>query len=286
MSLQSKFQFIAAGLVAYALGTLALALFFANTTYTPATLGSISGSTKLPDMRSIDDIPTRKQTFIQLIAPMTVQKNNALLEVRELLLGMLDELAAGKTLSHVQEQQLQRLTSRYKIKVSKSPDKGSNQDLTHTQQIKRLLTRVDIIPASMVVAQAAAESGWGTSRFARQAQNLFGQWCYTKGCGLVPKRRSKGATHEVQKFSGVEQAVNAYYHNINTHRTYSDVRARRAALRNAGTPITGPALIPGLTGYSSRGQVYVDELAELIRYNKLSVLDQEPALGDTASKEG
>ncbi|WP_052481313.1 glucosaminidase domain-containing protein [Gilvimarinus agarilyticus] len=268
---QRKFQLIAAALVIYALGTLALALFFASTHYKPASLGSISGDTVLPNMRAIDDIPTRKQTFIQLIAPMASAKNDAIMQARARLTDMLSALAQGKALSYVQKEQLRRLGKRYQVDTDA-------QAAPQTQQIKKLLRRVDVIPTSMVVAQAATESGWGTSRFARQAQNLFGQWCYTKGCGLVPKSRNKGATHEVQKFPSLEQAVNAYYHNINTHRTYAAVRSRRAALRDAGQPITGPELIPGLVGYSSRGQVYVDELGELIRYNKLELLDQSNAL--------
>ncbi|WP_339896669.1 glucosaminidase domain-containing protein [uncultured Gilvimarinus sp.] len=275
MIVQRKFQLIAAILVLYALGTLALALFFASTHYQPATLGSISGDTTLPNMRAIDDIPTRKQTFIQLIAPMAAAKNDAIMQARARLTDMLGDLAQGKTLSYVQREQLQRLKARYRIAADKPIDESTTP---HAQHIKKLLRRVDIIPTSMVVAQAAAESGWGTSRFARQAQNLFGQWCYTKGCGLVPKKRSKGATHEVQKFPSLEQAINAYYHNINTHRTYAAVRSRRAALRNAGQAITGEELIAGLGGYSSRGQVYIDELAELIRYNKLALLDQDNTL--------
>lgn len=275
MTIERKFKLLAGALVAYALATLALVLFLTSTSYTPTSLGNISGATMLPNMLDIDDIPTRKKTFMQLISPMVAQKNNALLSVRELLQGMQDDVTRGDTLTHVQQKQLKTLATRYKINKSVNRQ-DPEQQVIPAVQIKQLLKRVDVIPPSMVIAQAAAESGWGTSRFARQAQNLFGQWCYTKGCGLVPKRRSKGAAHEVQKFSSLEQAVNAYYRNINTHRTYSDVRARRAALRKADKPITGQALIPGLTGYSSRGQVYVDELAELIRYNKLSVLDQKP----------
>lgn len=270
MQRQPKFTLIATGLLIYALATLALTLFLANTQYAPRPLGSISGSTQLPDMGAITHIPERKQTFIQLLAPMVAQKNRALLNQREQLLAMQDDIDQGHSLSHVQTNRLARLQQHYKLKA------GAQAEPNNTEPIRTLLKRVDIIPASMVIAQAAAESGWGTSRFARQAQNLFGQWCYRKGCGLVPKRRNQGAKHEVQKFASVEQAVHAYYRNINTHRAYRGVRQRRAALREGGKAITGPALIPGLSKYSSRGHVYVEEIAELIRYNKLSALDQNP----------
>ncbi|WP_049723531.1 glucosaminidase domain-containing protein [Gilvimarinus polysaccharolyticus] len=276
MPQQRKFQLLAGALALYALATLSLVMFFSHSTYTPTELGSIEGSTLLPNMQDIADIPTRKQTFIQLITPMIAQKNSALLEVRKLVLEMQARLARGETLTHVQKGQLQRLVLHYKIKNKKNDSQNDlQQALTTAQKIEQLLLRIDVIPASMVIAQAAAESGWGTSRFAQQAQNLFGQWCYTKGCGLIPKRRSKGAAHEVRKFSSLEQAVNAYYRNINTHRTYRDVRTRRAALRQADKRIGGLALIPGLTGYSSRGQVYVDEISELIKYNKLDSLDTD-----------
>jgi|SRR5690554_1256036 len=277
MPAQGKFPLLAGVLVAYAVLTLALVMYVANTSYTPASLGDISGDTKLPELQNIDDIATRKQAFIDLITPMVEQKNNALLEVRELLLQMQHEIAQGKTLSHTQKAQMRRLAVHYKLAAKSTAEPAPTKTEVKTppaEQIQQLLKRVDIIPASMVVAQAAAESGWGTSRFAQQAQNLFGQWCYNKGCGLVPKRRAAGATHEVQKFASLEQAVNAYFHNINTHYTYQPVRAHRAKLRRAGEAISGQLLIAGLTGYSSRGQAYVDELAELIRYNKLDALEQ------------
>jgi Bax protein len=274
MQPQPKFKLIAVALLIYALATLALTLFLANSQYAPRAADGISGSTQLPDMSAITHIPERKQTFIQLLAPMVAQKNRALLHQRQQLLAMRDDLARGNRLSHVQSHLLARLQQHYKLQTNGKTEPAKPN--SNPKPILTLLKRVDIIPASMVIAQAAAESGWGTSRFARQAQNLFGQWCYRKGCGLVPKRRNKGAQHEVQKFASVEQAVNAYYRNINTHRAYRGVRQRRAALREAGKAITGLALIPGLSQYSSRGQVYVDEIAELIRYNKLSALDKNP----------
>ncbi|MDO3381056.1 glucosaminidase domain-containing protein [Gilvimarinus algae] len=266
MQSQKKFQLTAAVLAAYALGTLALTLYLSQSVHTASQLALLSGSTKLPNMKSISDIPSRKQTFIDLLLPMIEEKNTALLQLRGEVLQMQRQLRTGQALTHVQLRRLERLKQRYQI------DDDDNA-LSAEQSLDILNRRVDIIPPSMVLAQAAAESGWGTSRFAQQAQNLFGQWCYSKGCGIVPARRAAGARHEVRRFRGIEHALNAYYRNINSHRAYREVRQKRAELRKAETPVTGNALITGLTQYSSRGQAYVDELAELIRYNRLGELD-------------
>jgi Bax protein len=133
--------------------------------------------------------------------------------------------------------------------------------------------RVDEIPPSLALAQAAIESAWGTSRFAVQGNNLFGQWCYKKGCGLVPLRRDSGSRHEVAKFSSVTQSVNAYMRNLNTHRAYSDLRANRAQLKATEQNVTGHLLAANLLDYSELREVYVEEIRAVIRINKLAQYD-------------
>jgi len=150
-------------------------------------------------------------------------------------------------------------------------------DLSSAELIKELLIRVDTVPPSLALAQAAVESGWGTSRFAVQANNLFGQWCYEKGCGLVPSQRNSGANHEVAKFKNVSDAVYSYTRNINTHRAYKDLRMSRAALRADDETVTGHILAEGLLRYSERGEDYVHELQAVIRINKLAPYDEPKA---------
>ncbi|MCP8900757.1 glucosaminidase domain-containing protein [Gilvimarinus xylanilyticus] len=264
MNPNKKFIAVALALLIYAVGTLVLTLTLSLQSYRPAGLGQLSGSTRLPDLRKIENTAQRKQAFVNQLAPLIEQKNQALIQLRQELNQARSQLANEQPLTHVQQKRIERLSRRYKV--------DAKPPIT-TTDIDTLLRRLDALPPSMVLAQAAKESGWGTSRFARQGNNLFGQWCYTQGCGLVPKNRNSGARHEVQKFSGIEDAINAYYRNINTHQTYRDVRARRAQARKKNTDLSGLDLINGLNGYSSRGAVYVQELAQLIRYNDFEKLD-------------
>jgi Bax protein len=129
--------------------------------------------------------------------------------------------------------------------------------------------RIGIVPESLVLVQAAKESGWGTSRFAREGNNLFGQRCYSPGCGLVPRNRASDAEFWVAEFDSVHESITSYVMNLKTHAQYRDFRIRRQQLREAAQPLTGLALADGLLGYSELGQSYVDEIRDLLRYNEL-----------------
>jgi Bax protein len=131
-----------------------------------------------------------------------------------------------------------------------------------------LLEKIDIIPVSLALAQAAKESGWGSSRFAREANNYFGQWCYKKGCGLVPKDRDNDASHEVAHYESVKDSVISYIHNLNTNPAYKKFRELRDQLRQSDKAITGYHLADGLQNYSARGLTYVSEIQALIQNNK------------------
>lgn len=217
---------------------------------------------QLPALAEISHIPERKKIFVELLIPMIDWRNSLLLSWRTEVQEMQASLARGETLTRTQRERLDILRERFHVTEENYP--------TEEEALDILNLRVDIIPKGMALAQAAAESGWGTSRFAVEANNIFGQWCYRKGCGLVPNNRREGAKHEVQKFATVNDAVDAYYRNINTHRAYREMRQKRAQLRKQGLPITGEALVGELLRYSSRGAAYVEELRELIRYNDLA----------------
>ncbi len=141
-----------------------------------------------------------------------------------------------------------------------------NAQLRVRDLLDALLLRVNVLPEALVLAQAASESAWGTSRFARQANNYFGQWCFSQGCGLVPKHRPEGATHEVAKFSSVAESVQAYFHNINTFTAYEALRTERA---KQPQNVTAKRLLPTLLQYSERGEDYIKDLKKLIRQNRL-----------------
>jgi Bax protein len=125
------------------------------------------------------------------------------------------------------------------------------------------------------LAQAANNSAWGTSRFAKQANNYFGQWCFTKGCGIVPARRDAGSKHEVRKFDTTQGSVSSYVRNINTGSAYSSLRTVRANARRNKSMLTGHDLAVGLVGYSARDDAYVKEIRSMIRTNKLNNYDEK-----------
>jgi Bax protein len=131
------------------------------------------------------------------------------------------------------------------------------------------LSRVDVVPEGLALAQAANESAWGTSRFARDYRNFFGLWCFTEGCGVKPRQASAESTHQVAAFDSVRAGVAYYLLTLNSHPAYAALRARRQDLRVAGQAVTGDALAAGLLRYSERGQDYVDEIKQMIRGNGL-----------------
>ena len=148
-----------------------------------------------------------------------------------------------------------------------------NPDYSKTATWTKLKQRVDIIPPSLAIAQAANESAWGRSRFAKQGNNYFGQWCYVKGCGIVPKNRSKGAKHEVKKFSNAEASVRSYMNNLNSHHAYEKLRKLRYELRQQNKSPEGLKIAAGLTPYAGNGKIYVNRITTLIKTYKLQQLD-------------
>ena len=136
------------------------------------------------------------------------------------------------------------------------------------QSLVVLKQRVDIIPPALALAQAAIESNWGTSRFATQGNNYFGQWCYIKGCGLIPKNRKKGAIHEVKKFKNAYESVASYMNNINTNKAYARFRLTRATQRSNDRTLSAIILADDLKLYSARGYAYINELKKLMDQNK------------------
>lgn len=218
----------------------------------------------LPDFAAINDISEKKQTFFDFLQPYIDAKNTQILRQRLVLLGIVEKMAVGYVLNHREVSYLYELSTEYGV---------ATEDVRDPAFLERLLHRVDVIPPSLVLAQAANESGWGTSRFAQQGYNLFGQWCYRQGCGLVPLKRLAKARHEVKSFGSIEEAVNAYFLNINTFANYQYLRLLRQELRREAKPIEGLALVEGLRGYSERGDAYIRELRSLIRHNDLQDRD-------------
>ncbi|MEM8766154.1 MAG: glucosaminidase domain-containing protein [Pseudomonadota bacterium] len=146
---------------------------------------------------------------------------------------------------------------------------GLPEGLTDDALLSGLLLHVDRVPRSLALAQAAKESAWGTSRFAVEGHNYFGQRCYQKGCGMVPAARAPGAKFEVRRFRSPAASVASYFNNINGHREYAALRDYRAGQRAAGLTLSGIRAAERITQYSERRQAYVDEIQSLIHFNDL-----------------
>jgi Bax protein len=163
---------------------------------------------------------------------------------------------AGKALARSESRWLHALARKYDVYWN------PQQPVT---VIKELISRVDIVPVQLAVVQAAKESSWGRSRYAVQSNNIFGQWCYKKGCGVIPRERPPGARHEVRQFDSISDAIGSYIHNLNSHYRYKKLRKLRQDLRNQGLAIEGNELVDGLLFYSERRQQYVEEIRSMIR---------------------
>ncbi|MGN0920365.1 MAG: glucosaminidase domain-containing protein [Cellvibrio sp.] len=265
MQKQTSAYLLGVGLAGYAVATFCLVVFlssyFHTTPVTSVLDDELQSTTLLPDFKSITITKTRKEEFLGLLRPLIEEKNQKLLKSRERLLKLKAEFDQTGELTGVNKRNFEVMRRKFNVSEETYPEME--------RAIAVLLLRVDEIPAAMVLAQAAAESGWGTSRFAEEAHNLFGQWCYTPGCGIIPKRRAANAKHEVQKFSSVEESITAYYRNINTHSAYRAWRQMRANLRKQPDQFTGANMVAALDKYSERGEAYIAELRTLIRSNKL-----------------
>jgi Bax protein len=190
-----------------------------------------------------------------------IKKSNAdVLAQREKLLNI---QAHSSVLDSQQTKNLAALLKTYRV----------DNKLSTEQQIQALSVKINTIPAALVLAQAANESAWGTSRFAREGNNFFGQWCFSKGCGIVPNSRNSGANHEVASFESPFGSVKSYIRNLNSHPTYELLRTLRQQAIDNGQVVSGEVLAQGLIGYSERGEEYVKEIQSMIRYNKLSRFD-------------
>jgi len=219
----------------------------------------------IPKFSAIRDIKEKKRQFFNFIRPSIEKANRQLLGTRKNLQAWLEKVSLEESLTEVEQAKLVSLVKSYKV----------NKQYSLLQQLDELLIRVDVVPTPLVLVQAANESAWGTSRFARIGLNFFGIWCYRQGCGMVPSGRNHGAKHEVAAFKSVDQAVKRYLFNINTNNAYIVFRTIRGQLRAQNQPLQPEVLATGLLPYSERGTDYVLEITEMIRHNQAYFVDDE-----------
>ena len=208
------------------------------------------------DMSRIKNTQDKKKRFFDFMRPIINDENAKILALREKLL---DAKKYNTNLSLAST-----IAKQYSVDW-KADEKSW----------RKLLERVDTIALELALAQSANESAWGQSRFAKQENNFFGQWCNTKGCGVIPNERRRGSTHEVASYKSVNDSVRSYIKNINTGRAYASLRNIRRIDRIAGKKPDAIAQAGGLIHYSQRGKKYIKEIRRLIKANRELMLGSQ-----------
>ena len=225
--------------------------------------GDLTVSSSTPNFAAIEDVNEKKDTFFSFLRPSINIENKRITKERAFLTKL--STSGLNSIDSEDASYAKRLGKLYSLPV---PTEGLDQ-----AWLTEMLNRVNVLPEALVLTQAANESAWGTSRFATKANNYFGHWCYTKGCGLVPLQRNEGSSHEVATFSSSQESVHRYFMNLNRNRAYADLRAIRAKLAAQGddllTTATATELTNGLLKYSERGSDYVTDLQAMIRHNEV-----------------
>ena len=201
-------------------------------------------------MDNLQSVQLKKETFIKIVLPLIVAENEKILDDRE----KLKVLSEKKFTSDLEKQWLRQKLLEYKVK------KGN---------LEELMIRMDVVPASIALAQAAKESGWGTSRFALEGNAIFGQWTWD-GQGIAPLKRDGGKNHKILKFPILRASVKAYKNNLNTHKSYYKFREKRKSLRDKNKKISGLKLTDTLKNYAQTGSEYTKILNQIIKQNRLS----------------
>lgn len=228
------------------------------------------------DLAAADSSRDLKRDFIKAMLPLMLAENEKILADRHRAEKLAQQVRSGGDLYAVNVKWLMKLAKRYDI-ANFDPYRGD---------WKELLRRVDAVPPSLAMAQAAVESGWGTSRFARQGNAVFGQWSWRPGSGIIPAGRKSSDDHEVRRFGQLSESVGAYLHNLNTHHYYGKFRSRRADLQLKGKPVSGIDLVQYVDRYSTDGPKYIIDVRDIIESNSLHYLDDaqlRPATGSTLS---
>ena len=222
--------------------------------------------TLLPaEIKKIENSKQRKEFFIQIILPLILQENNNIRLDRKRLFSIINK----SNNSDLEKKWLDKKYKQYGV---------SSKDLSI------LKIRMDEIPVSLAIAQAAKETGWGTSRFAQEGNALFGQWTWS-GEGLKPKDADKNEGHKVMKFNVLQASVRAYQRNLNTHSSYKNLRKARAELRDRGQTLDSLILVNYLNEYAETGQKYVDVLTQIIKQNNLKDFDDAKLLPSSKDLE-
>ena len=217
------------------------------------------------EIKMIENVKKRKEFFIQIVLPLILQENNNIRLDRKRLFSIINK-------------------SNNTLLEKKWLDKKYKQYGIPSKDLSTLKVRMDEIPVSLALAQAAKETGWGTSRFAQEGNALFGQWTWS-GEGLKPKEADQSKGHKVMKFNVLQASVRAYQRNLNTHRSYQNFRLARAELRDREKPLDSIVLSQFLKNYAETGKKYVEVLQKIILQNNLKDFDDSRLLPSSIELE-
>ena len=222
--------------------------------------------TVLPhEIKKIENVKKRKNLFIQIILPLVIKENQNIRLERKKLFSILN-----------------------KNKNTKAEKKWIAKKLKQYGVVKNdlstLKVRMDEVPVSLAIAQAAKETGWGTSRFAQEGNALFGQWTWS-GEGIKPAAADSNTTHKVMKFNLLQDSIKAYQRNLNTHSSYKQFRSARAELRDEGKELDSLVLSEYLDKYAETGKEYVKILQQIIKQNQLKDFDDAKLLPSSVELE-
>jgi len=210
-------------------------------------------------------VSTKKSIFLRLMASEALIANEEVTKERNKLISIVNKIGHSP-ITRKESEWLRNIAKKYKVIKSAS-------DILSREKIKQLVQRVDTVPPSLMVAQGAIESGWGTSRFAVEGNALFGQWSFSDKA-LKPKNQRKHlGNYGLATFDTPLDSIRSYILNLNTHPAYKEFRKRRIMLRKANLPLTGLSLTDTLKSYSERGEEYVNNLNHIIKSNHLEWLD-------------
>ena len=217
------------------------------------------------EIRNIENTEKRKELFLQIVLPLVLEENNKIKLDRIKLFSIINK-------SNNSEVEKKWLNKKYK------------QYGVNSKDLSTLKIRMDEIPTSLALAQAAKETGWGTSRFALEGNALFGQWTWS-GEGLKPKDSDSSEGHKVMKFNILQASVRAYQRNLNTHKSYKEFRKARAELRSQGKELDSIILSEHLDKYAETGTKYVEILKKIIEQNSLKDFDDAKLLPSSKKLE-
>ena len=226
-------------------------------------LNNLNENTYLTSLNWEKNFSNKKIDFIENILPLITFENKKIIQQRKNLIEIKLFLSQEKTLSATDLKYIRKLSKKYKVSS------------THKHKIdivNELLLSVNIIPNSIVLAQAVNESGWGTSRFAKEYNALFGQYTYDKNAGVIPYKREKGKKHLIKNFTSINKSVESYFNNINSHYAYKEFRRIRSEISDFNNDFNIKMLTSSLNVYAE-DKSYVDTINKIIDSNNLNQFD-------------